>query len=65
MELGNEFTSEKMEALPTDAEMGMSSGLVTLAQFAKIEKECKLDWELDKKIAELIQPHLTMSDMAR
>ncbi|RPB21543.1 hypothetical protein L211DRAFT_851498 [Terfezia boudieri ATCC MYA-4762] len=65
MELGDEFRSEKVEALAAGLDMNIGSGLVTLAQFAEIEKECKLDWELDRKIGELIQPYLDMSGMAR
>ncbi|RPB19373.1 hypothetical protein L211DRAFT_853292, partial [Terfezia boudieri ATCC MYA-4762] len=62
MDLGNEFSVETAGAF--GEEKMTKSGLVTLAQFAEIERENKEDWVLDNRIAELLRPSLSLADMA-
>ncbi|KAF8430657.1 hypothetical protein BGX38DRAFT_1277875 [Terfezia claveryi] len=57
MDLGNEFSVETAGAF--GEEKMTKSGLVTLAQFAEIERENKEDWVLDNRIAELLRPSLS------
>lgn len=63
LELGDEFTTVTVGS--HSEEPTTTPGLVTLSEFANIERENKMDWELDNRIIELLRPHLQQSEMAR
>lgn len=62
MELGNEFSTECVGGMGD--EKIVTRGLVSLEQFAEIDRENKEDWELDNRISELLRPRLSMAGMA-
>ena len=58
MELGNAWPA----VLSRGVESVAQASLGTRAQFARLEKKVREDWELDKRVAELFRPNLhTMS----